>query len=133
MTTIGIKGKGKTRLSMVAFTWRWWWAKVVGSMGVAVYGLLLEASWRWWRSWCFLGETHYHWWCWSWEMEEGSGVSVLVVDRWLVIKGRGWVLVFWLRGFYFYAWWPVWWWVKDDLNEDDGGMYWERAIDHMEG
>jgi hypothetical protein len=43
------------------------------------------------------------------------------------------VLVFWLRGFYFYAWWPVWWWVKDDLNEDDGGMYWERAIDHMEG
>jgi len=44
MTTIGIKGKGKTRLSMVAFTWRWWWAKVVGSMGVAVYGLLLEAS-----------------------------------------------------------------------------------------
>lgn len=38
----------------------------------------------------------------GWEMKERSGADILVVDRWLVVEGRGWVLVFGTRVRWFF-------------------------------
>jgi len=50
----------------------------------------------------------------GWEMKERSGAGILVVDRWLVVEGRGWVLVFRTRViWFFFVWVRLWLEVED--------------------